>query len=117
MPTTQMNPHSDPAYPQAPVAERRRHPRVAGPFRARVRGMSARGEEFTEEAELKDLSGCGLYVRLAERVEPGAQITAEVFIAEGGARGLTVEGKVVRAEALIDGRCGAGVELTGYQVI
>ncbi len=104
-----MQSHPDPACAQATFTERRRHPRVNGPFRARVRGVNARGEEFVADAEVKNLCGGGLYAMLAEHVACGASLTAELFLTDVASHSLTLTGAVLRVEALIDCRCGAAV--------
>lgn len=93
----------------SPVTERRLHPRHPTTFRAVVRWADISGREFEAEGEVKDISAGGLYVRLSEAVELGAQVTAELFITPGPVADFAFAGEVTRAEALIDLRHGVGV--------
>jgi hypothetical protein len=93
----------------SPVTERRLHPRHATTFRVVVRWADVSGREFEAEGEVKDISVGGLYVRLSEAVELGAQVTAELFITPGPVADFAFAGEVTRAEALIDLRHGVSV--------
>ena len=100
------------------TAERRRHPRVAGPFRATVRGVGTDGREFAEEAELKNVSGGGLYIRLTERVERGTVLDVEITLSGAvGAGNFTASCHVLRTERLIDGRHGVAAAFRDTQFL
>ena len=99
----------------AAVVERRRHHRQASTLRLRLSGVDAGGAPFTLESELKDISSGGCYVRLASRVEPGSPVSAVIELGphETGAQPLSLRGRVLRCEPLIDTRCGVAVEFIG----
>ena len=97
---------------EALLTERRRQPRINISARASVRGVDASGRGFEAEGELRDISAGGLYVRLAEMVEVGSRITAEVFVTAGPEADFVFTGEVVRSEPLIDLRHGAAVRFS-----
>src|SRR5690349_10193100 len=91
------------ALPRRDDMDRRRLPRVDLPFPAIVRGVDWRGERFTLETLLDNLSARGLYLRLLRPVAPGAALFVVVRFAPGThaaarAPGVAVRGVVGRAE-------------------
>ena len=54
--------------------ERRKKPRVCNPFGVMVRSVNAKGEAFTSETVVDNLSAGGMYVRIPERVPKGARV-------------------------------------------
>jgi hypothetical protein len=115
-----MVPASESSLP--PHEDRRRALRVDLPFVATVRGVDATGERFTECATLDNLSACGLYLRLRRPVEPGVSLFLVVRLTiaadeqSPGAR-VALRGTVVRAESLMDGRCGVAIAFEQHRFL
>ena len=108
------------ASPGYGVADRRRKPRIHGPFAARVRGVDGRGDSFEVEAVLDNLSAGGLYIRLRQQVEEGVQLFILLQLATRlmpGTKGLRVaaHGRVVRSEPQPDGARGIAVVFERYR--
>lgn len=107
-------------YSEAGRSDRRRRPRIEGPFSARARGIDSNGAEFDIETALDNLSAGGLHVRL---MRPVSRQTKLFFIIQlpaapgAGKPGMRVatHGVVRRVERLADGSCGLGVEFKKYR--
>ncbi len=99
--------------------ERRRKTRIQDEIPARVRGVDARGNSFDLEAELENLSACGLYLRLRCRTNCSAPLfTSFRLPASPGTDRLgtlwQTQGVIRRVEPQADGTYGVGVEFTSY---
>ena len=68
------------------------------------------------EGDLKDVSAGGLYMRLAEAVERGAALTAEVALCARPER-PSVSGRALRVERLIGVRRGVAVAYDRQQFV
>ena len=55
--------------------ERRSKPRIDVPFQVKVEGVDEKGEKFTIETVLDNVSSNGLYLRMMPRVEQGAKLS------------------------------------------
>lgn len=102
--------------------ERRRYPRLYQPFSVLVRGVDTSGEVFESDTVLDNVSSGGLYVRLTQRVEPGARLTAVIRFStrppcEAPAPRVVVRSVVVRVEPRPDGRYGVGVAFTSHRFL
>src|SRR5690348_7278888 len=66
-----------PAHDLLPIyrgTERRGKPRIYEPFWAIARGLDVRDKAFESNTQLDNLSAGGLYMKLAQSVEPGAKL-------------------------------------------
>ena len=102
--------------------EQRRQPRLYEPFPTQVRGVDAGGETFDINTVLDDFSAGGLYLRLPQRLEPGARVFAVVRLATrkgpGGSEArVAVSGRVRRVEPKPDGGCGVAVQFTRHRFL
>lgn len=98
-------------------AERRRRPRIHEKFPVNVRGNDLNGERFQIDTVLDNIGSKGLYIRLARRVEPGANIFVVVRLSSSTdgtvfAPRVAISGEVLRAEPQPDGSCGLAI---GFQ--
>ena len=69
--------------------------RIAGPFRASVRGIDAAGEEFETEAAIDDLSARDFNLRLRRLVSLGDRLFVVVQVFEAT---ISMRGIVARCE-------------------
>ncbi len=104
------------------ATERRQHPRSYLPFAAEVKGVDAAGAEFEARAMIDNISASGLYLRLTQRVETEAKLSAvvqftTVTAASQHAPRLAVYGVVRRTEPQADGRCGIAVEFMNQRFL
>ena len=102
--------------------ERRLHPRIYIPFPATVHGISQSGKPFRNSTVLDDLSAGGLNLRISERLDKDATISIETQFSIGtdpmskGAR-VSLVGRVVRVESLMDGVYATAVQLDKYRFL
>lgn len=103
--------------------ERRSKPRIYKPFLATVHGLDVRGKAFEINTRLNDLSACGLYMKLARCVEPGAKLSAFLQFSTTPSNGgvvaprVAVEGVVLRVELNQSGPYGVALEFTHYRFL
>jgi hypothetical protein len=95
-------------------AERRSSLRICNPFPALVRGVTASGEGFASRTVIDNLSASGLYLRLAQHVKPGEQLSIVIWLSDDPNDELTaprvmVRGKVLRVESQPGGAYGLAV--------
>ena len=114
-------PTDRPAQPDT-GAENRRHPRIFTPFSTTARGVNADGEGFDITTVLENFSAGGLYLRLPERIEPGAKLFAVVHLStapvpEGPAPRVALRGVVVRVDLKADGECGVAIKFTRHRFL
>ena len=119
--STELQLASDP-LPIHGGTERRRKPRICQPFPATVQGKAARGERFETNTQLNNLSAGGLYMRLAQCVEPGAKLGAVIQFSTTrtngvGAPRVAIEGVVLRVELNPNGAYGVALEFTHYRFL
>ena len=106
----------------APNPERRRTPRLVASFPAAVIGAGATGGDFAVSTELDNISAGGLYLRLSQRVEPGATLLVVVHLCAAGretrdtAR-VAIDGLVLRADAHAGSRCGLAIKITTHRFL
>jgi len=101
--------------PSADWSERRTSPRIYDSFPAKLRGKDLGGDWFEIETMLDNIGFRGLFVRLARRVEPGAEVSVEVRLSSANdasvfAPRLAIHGEVLRAEPQTDGLYGVAIE-------
>ena len=94
--------------------ERRRRTRICVPFPAKVEGMDVKGEEFSIETVLDNLSSNGLYLRMMPAVETGEELTIVVNLAASPAATedascFSIRGSVVRTHTMAGGVVGVAV--------
>ena len=126
---TDSNP-AESAAPRTPMrllnacdgGDRRRKPRINGPFPAVVRGVDAGGETFEVYTVVENICARGLYLRLNQRLEPGTTLYCEVTLSapvgtvEAAPR-LALHGMVLRAELKPCGACGVAVAFTHHRFL
>jgi c-di-GMP-binding flagellar brake protein YcgR len=100
-------------------AERRRHLRIALPFPATVEGTNEEGEPFECGTVTDDLSAGGVYLRVAERVREGAEVSVTARLSVSAARGMVVRlrGRVLRAEEKPGGACVLAVRVEESSIL
>jgi len=102
--------------------ERRRRPRIYDPFPTTVRGVDAQGEAFQSETVLDNFGAGGLYLRLARRVEQGAELDFVIRLApipanDVDAARVVMHGVVLRAESRPCDTCGVAVGSINYHFL
>jgi hypothetical protein len=107
--------------PLSQDADRRQTLRVELPFPAVVRGIDPNGERFTLQTTLDNLSACGLYLRLARRVEPGESLFLVVRLSaaidQAPAPTIAVRGMVLRIEPQSDGCYGVALKFDQHRFL
>src|SRR6478752_6907295 len=105
------------------AAERRGKPRIEIPYPVLIFGADTHGAMFHMNAHLTNLGAGGLYVRLPQRIEPGAQLFALVRLATGPedkaapAPRVATRGVVLRSEPMADGGCGVALAFKYHRFI
>jgi hypothetical protein len=102
--------------------ERRSKPRIYDPFPTIVRGVDAEGEAFESETVLDNFCAGGLYLRLARRVERGAELDFVIRLSPTptngvGAARVLMHGVVLRAESRPCDTCGVAVGSMNYHFL
>ena len=101
--------------------ERRLKLRLYGSFPATVRGVNDIGEAFEIDASLENIGAGGLYLRMAQKVSPGAKlfIVTRLTRASRGvsAPRLALRGIVLRVEPQPDGTCGVAAGVTSHRFL
>ncbi|HXG94890.1 MAG TPA: PilZ domain-containing protein [Blastocatellia bacterium] len=100
--------------------ERRRKPRIAIPFRARVHGVDAYGEQFEDETVTDNLSANGLFFKLQRRLNEKQKINLIIRLAtpdKPTAPVVEVQGEVLRLEPQPNGVYGVAVGFKSFQFI
>ena len=102
--------------------ERRSKPRIYEPFCATVQGVDARGKDFELGAQLVNLSVLGLYMNLAQSVEPGTKLGAIIQFSSTPTNGVdaprvATKGVVLRVELNHSGVYGVALEFTQYRFL
>lgn len=95
-------------------SERRSRARIRVPFQAKVGGVDAKGEEFSIETVLDNLSSNGLYLRMMPAVETGASLTIVVNLATSpratnDSSRFSIRGSVLRTDTIAGGVVGVAV--------
>ena len=100
--------------------ERRLKLRLYGSFPATVRGVNDVGEAFEIDASVENIGAGGLYLRMAQKVSPGARLFIVTRLTVSGAVStprLALRGTVQRAEPQPDGTCGVAVGVTSHRFL
>ncbi len=102
--------------------ERRAAPRIETHFPATVRGVGIDAQPFEEYTVLDNFSSCGLYLRLARRVQLGARLFVVVRLsvvprADSSAAYVALRGVVLRVEPRLGGVFGTAIRLTHHRFI
>ena len=101
--------------------ERRLKLRLYGSFPATVRGVNDVGEAFEIGASIENIGAGGLYLRMAQKVSPGAKlfIITRITAASGAASAprVALRGIVLRAEPQPDGTCDVAVGVTSHRFL
>ena len=102
--------------------ERRRKPRIYDLFRATVHGVDSSGEVFEADAVLDNLSAAGLYIQLAQCVDPGATLAIIVelppaSVNQNPASRVVLYGTVLRAELKSNAACGVAIRLSHHRFL
>ena len=102
--------------------ERRQQTRLAEPRPARVAAVDTDGRAFDVKATIENISAGGLCVRLAQRVAPGARLSATVLLPKttgelGRDNFVATYGRVLRSTPLPDGTNLVAVEFAGHMFL
>ena len=102
--------------------ERRSKPRIYDPFPTTVRGVDAQGEAFESESVLDNFGAGGLYLRLARRVERGAELDfvirlSPILTNDVDAARVVMHGVVLRAESRPCDTCGVAIGSINYHFL
>jgi hypothetical protein len=93
--------------------ERRLVPRISGPFPAVVMDVAAGNKSVDGHPVIDDLSASSFYLRLAQRMEAGAEL---LVIAHVSLAVVVMRGKVLRVEELENGIYGLAVAILQYRI-
>jgi len=117
----QGSPSGQPAWGNdfAKRRERRREPRLAQSFSARVWGVDIDHEAFGHDCVLDDISPSGLYLRMPWQIKSFSEISLVVRLVSGAIEGATaaIKGKVIRDEPETDGKRGIAVMITEFSFL
>jgi len=100
-------------------SDQRAKPRTDVDFWGLVRGVSADGQKFQEEARITNLSGSGLYLQVGQRVTEGNPLFVLFRFARSSdvpALQVVARGTVRRAVVQEDGRVGIGLMFKHYRM-
>lgn len=102
--------------------ERRSKVRNYEPFPAKVQCTDPNGDLFEIDTVLDNLSTSGLYLRMAQKVQEGDQLSIRIKlppVSDVAAPGLNVstEGEVLRVDCLKSDSFGVAVRFTRYRVL
>ena len=102
--------------------ERRGKPRIEIPFPSTVHGVDATGERFAIETVLDNISSSGLYLRLRQRIEPGATLFVIASLSntqrlDRQPLRVAMHGVVLRAELKPDGQGGVAMVFSHYRFL
>ena len=102
--------------------ERRCKPRIKGPFPIVVHGVDVVGDTFEIKTVIDNISAGGLYVKIGQRVEPGAtlffhaSLSSVERVVELAPR-LLLHGVVLRSELTHGSACGVAVAFSHYRFL
>jgi len=104
------------------VPERRSKPRIQELFPVTVHGVDAAGEAFEANGVLDNLSADGLYMKLRQRIYPGATLTIIIQfwptpINREATLRVLLYGMVLRAELMPGGECGVAIKFTHHRFL
>jgi hypothetical protein len=104
------------------TVERRGFTRIFEPFPIKVKGVDEYGNDFNTEAMVDNLSASGLFIRLKQKVKPGAELSfiiqlSTIHSEKVPAPNLAARGIVRRVEPRPDGKIGLGVSFTQHRFI
>src|SRR2546421_12703993 len=113
------------AHDQLPIyqgTERRRKPRIYEPFWATARGLDVRDKTFESNTQLDNLSAGGLYMKLAQSVEPGTKLCVIIQFSTPAAGKVdaprvAIDGVVRRVELNQSKAHGVALEFTHYRLL
>ena len=118
----ELNPAELNSVTAAPQLDRRRNLRIDEHFPINVRGVDAKGEEFSTNTELENLSVSGLYMKLHHKVEPGERLFAILTLVTAAdnerlSGRIAVRGLVQRIEEGEGGIYGIAMRFTRYRFL
>jgi len=96
--------------------ERRRKPRLAEPFPARLSGIDSGLAPFYVDCLLDNISSTGLYLRMPKFVDSGSKVRLIVHLLNGSCEGATValQGCILRSELQADGKHGLAIAIKNH---
>ena len=103
------------------TTDRRGKPRIDCDYLANVVGVNGRGNQYTDDGKLKNLSASGLFLLVNRSIENGAKLSITVHLSElvfePDAPKLATNGVVVRTEPNADGSWGVAVKFQNYRFL
>ena len=92
------------------------------PSAQRSGGIDARDKEFEISTQVVNLSVLGLYIKLAQSVEPGTRLDATIQFSTSPTNGVSaarvaIEGVMLRVELKQSGMFGVALEFTHYRFL
>ncbi len=104
------------------TSERRGWTRIRQPFRTDIDGRDPEGRAFHTTAVLDNISASGLFIRLGNPVEEGAELSFVIRLStlpeeHGVVPRIAARGTVRRVEPQPDGKVGIGVIFTEQRFI
>lgn len=101
--------------------ERRVKPRMKCAYPAMVRGSSAEGKKFEENATVLNLSASGAYVLLNHTIKRGQDLSVKIAFPTGslelGSSKLATNGIVIRTDDLSEDVLGIGIMFQNYRFL
>jgi len=99
--------------------ERRREPRIAHSFPARVWGVDVDHEAFGLDCVLENISASGLNLRMPWQIKSFSEISLVVRLLSSPSEGANaaIKGRVIRDEPGSDGQRGVAVMITEYSFL
>ena len=104
---------------QAGMGERRIKARLSQPFPTRAWGKNADGKAFEIDCLLDNISSTGLYLRIPEQMDLGAELSVVIKFLNDHNTGATavMRGHILRDEPQADGRHGLAVAIKDHHFL
>ncbi len=101
--------------------DRRIKPRVTCDYPVLLEGYDAKGNKYSDNGKLANLSASGLFLLTSRCVENGSSLSVVVILTsafiEKDTPRISTNGIVVRTEPQKDGSCGVAVKFNSYKFI
>jgi hypothetical protein len=97
--------------------ERRNEQRVNRALAARVWAVDARGDPFSADCTITNISSGGVYARVPGEMQPGGEISLAVWLSRENGAIAGLRGLVLRSEPQPDGSYGVAVVVTRRELL
>ncbi len=101
--------------------DRRIKPRVLCDYPVTLEGYDHKGNKYSDNGKLANLSASGLYLLTNRYIENGSNLSVTVILTssyiETDTPKISTNGIVVRAEPQKDGTCGVAVKFNSYRFL